>query len=108
MNMPSEEHDAFRDVVRDFARRELAPHVDRWEAGRELPLEAVAKMADLGLFGIAFEEQWGGGGGDSDVYRRRRPASPRIRVSAVSVQGAHRLELSAVRRPADDPRRLAR
>lgn len=64
MNMPSEEHDAFRDVVRDFARRELAPNVDRWEADRELPLEAVAKMADLGLFGIAFDEQWGGGGGD--------------------------------------------
>ena len=64
MNMPTEEHDAFRDVVRDFARRELAPHVDRWEAARELPMEAVAKMAELGLFGIAFEEQWGGGGGD--------------------------------------------
>ncbi len=64
MNMPTEEHDAFRDVVRDFARRELAPHVDTWEAAGELPLAAVAKMAELGLFGIAFEEQWGGGGGD--------------------------------------------
>ena len=64
MNMPTDEHDAFRDVVRDFARRELAPHVDAWEADRQLPLEAVAKMAELGLFGIAFEEQWGGGGGD--------------------------------------------
>ncbi len=64
MTMSSDEHDAFRAVVRDFARKELAPHVDRWEAAGELPMEAVAKMADLGLFGIAFEEEWGGGGGD--------------------------------------------
>ncbi len=60
----TEEHDAFRAVVRDFARRELLPHVDRWEAAAELPMEAVTKMADLGLFGIAFPEELGGGGGD--------------------------------------------
>jgi short-chain 2-methylacyl-CoA dehydrogenase len=60
----SAEHDAFRDVVRDFAGRELAPNIDRWEAASELPLEAVASMADLGLFGLVFPEQWGGSGGD--------------------------------------------
>ena len=64
MTFSTEEHDAFRAVVRDFARKELAPNIDRWEAANELPLEAVAKMAELGLFGIAFEEEWGGGGGD--------------------------------------------
>jgi short-chain 2-methylacyl-CoA dehydrogenase len=60
----SDEHEAFRSVVRDFARRELAPHVDEWELGGELPLEAVAAMADLGLFGIVFSEEWGGSDGD--------------------------------------------
>ncbi len=60
----TEEHDAFRAVVRDFARRELAPHVDTWEDANELPLDAVASMAELGLFGIVFDEQWGGSGGD--------------------------------------------
>ncbi len=59
-----DEHVAFQSVVRDFARRELAPHVDRWEAAAELPLDAVQAMADLGLFGIVFPEQWGGAGGD--------------------------------------------
>ena len=58
------EHQAFRAVVREFSNRELAPHVDRWEASGELPLEAVVKMADLGLFGIVFPEEWGGSGGD--------------------------------------------
>ena len=55
----SDEHEAFRTVVRDFARRELAPHVDRWEARGELPIEAVEAMAGLGLFTslcIAIEE----------------------------------------------------
>ncbi|MEQ1703184.1 MAG: acyl-CoA dehydrogenase family protein, partial [Ilumatobacteraceae bacterium] len=60
----NDEHEAFRAVVRDFARRELAPHVEAWEAAHELPLDAVAKMADLGLFGIVFPEQWGGSDGD--------------------------------------------
>jgi short/branched chain acyl-CoA dehydrogenase len=60
----TDEHVAFRSVVRDFARRDLAPHVDRWELANELPLEAVAAMADLGLFGIVFDERWGGSAGD--------------------------------------------
>src|SRR5688572_20913682 len=60
----TDEHLAFRSVVRDFARRDLAPHVDRWELAGELPLEAVAAMAELGLFGIVFDQQWGGSDGD--------------------------------------------
>ena len=60
----NDEHEAFRAVVRDFARRELAPHVDTWEAAHELPLAAVAKMADLGLFGIVFPAKFGGSDGD--------------------------------------------
>jgi alkylation response protein AidB-like acyl-CoA dehydrogenase len=60
----STEHEAFRSVVRDFARRELAPHVDAWEAAGELPLDAVSKMADLELFGIVFPAKWGGSDGD--------------------------------------------
>jgi short/branched chain acyl-CoA dehydrogenase len=60
----SDEHEAFRVVVRDFARRELAPHVERWEAAGELPMDAVEAMADLGLFGIVFAEEWGGSAGD--------------------------------------------
>ena len=60
----SSEHEAFRDVVRDFAVRELAPHVDEWNEAGSLPLEAVSAMADLGLFGLVFPEEWGGGDGD--------------------------------------------
>jgi alkylation response protein AidB-like acyl-CoA dehydrogenase len=60
----TQEHEAFRAVVREFARRELGPNVEQWEAAEVLPLDAVAQMAQLGLFGIVFPERWGGSGGD--------------------------------------------
>jgi alkylation response protein AidB-like acyl-CoA dehydrogenase len=60
----SDEHEAFRKVVRDFAEAELAPHVDRWDQDKHFPVEAVHAMGDLGLFGLVFPERWGGGAGD--------------------------------------------
>lgn len=60
----SEDHEAFRRVVVDFAEKELAPHVDRWDRESVFPIDAVASMAELGLFGIVFPEKWGGAGGD--------------------------------------------
>ncbi len=60
----SEDHEAFRKVVREFAEAEIAPHAAHWDETHVFPLEAVAKMADLGLFGLIFPEEWGGAGGD--------------------------------------------
>ena len=60
----SEEHEAFRQVVRDFAEKELAPHVARWDQKAYFPVEAVHAMGELGLFGLVFPEEWGGGGGE--------------------------------------------
>ena len=58
----SEEHDDFRAAVADFADEQLAPHVADWDAAHELPLEAVRKMADFGLFGLSGPEEYGGAG----------------------------------------------
>jgi short-chain 2-methylacyl-CoA dehydrogenase len=60
----SEEHEAFRKVVRDFAETELAPHVEQWDRDHHFPVEAVLAMGELGLFGLVFPEEWGGSGGD--------------------------------------------
>ncbi len=60
----SDEHEAFRLVVRDFAEKEIAPHAAKWDEEAIFPLDAVAKMAELGLFGLVFPEEWGGSGGD--------------------------------------------
>ncbi|MHA3700851.1 acyl-CoA dehydrogenase family protein [Jatrophihabitans sp. YIM 134969] len=60
----SEDHETFRKVVRDFAEREIAPHVAEWDREHRLPLDVVAAMGDLGLFGLAVPEQYGGAGAD--------------------------------------------
>ena len=60
----SDDHEAFRSVVRDFAERELAPHVARWDEEHHFPVDVVHAMGELGLFGLVFPEEWGGGGGD--------------------------------------------
>jgi butyryl-CoA dehydrogenase len=57
-----DEHADFRAVVAEFADQQLAPHVAKWNAEHELPLEAVGQMADLGLFGLAGPEEYGGAG----------------------------------------------
>jgi short/branched chain acyl-CoA dehydrogenase len=60
----SPEHESFRKVVRDFAEREIAPHVAQWDRDHHFPVEIVHAMGDLGLFGLAVPEQYGGSGGD--------------------------------------------
>src|SRR3954447_2329995 len=60
----SDEHEAFRAVVRDFATKEIQPHAAEWDAAARFPTEAVAAMGELGLFGLVCPEEWGGSGGD--------------------------------------------
>ena len=60
----SEEHEAFRKVVRDFAEKEVAPHVAQWDREHYLPVEVVHAMGELGLFGLCVPEEYGGSGGD--------------------------------------------
>ena len=59
-----EEHVAFRKVMHEFADTEIAPHAREWDRTKTFPLDAVAKMADLGLFGLPFDERYGGSGSD--------------------------------------------
>ena len=58
----TEEHLDFRAAVAEFAADQLAPHVQRWSAAHELPLEAVKQMGDFGLFGLGGPEEFGGAG----------------------------------------------
>ncbi|MFD2082134.1 butyryl-CoA dehydrogenase [Actinopolymorpha cephalotaxi] len=60
----SPEHETFRAVVGDFARAEIAPHAARWDEAHHFPVEAVAAMGKLGLFGLVVPEEYGGSGAD--------------------------------------------
>jgi acyl-CoA dehydrogenase len=56
----TQEHEAFRATVRQFVERELKPHVAQWEEAEEFPRELYGKAAELGLFGLKYEERYGG------------------------------------------------
>jgi citronellyl-CoA dehydrogenase len=61
----SAEHEQFRQVVRNFVRKEVDPHVTAWEAAGMMPLhEIFGAMAELGMIGIEYDTAFGGQGGD--------------------------------------------
>jgi short-chain 2-methylacyl-CoA dehydrogenase len=59
-----EEYQLLANTVRDFAQNVVAPVAARHDAEHSFPYEVVAGMADMGLFGLPFPEEWGGMGGD--------------------------------------------
>jgi short-chain 2-methylacyl-CoA dehydrogenase len=60
----SKDHEDFRQVVREFAEEQVAPHAARWDREHHFPVELVPRMGDLGLFGLVVPEEYGGAGGD--------------------------------------------
>ena len=55
-----EDRNALTDTVTRFARTEIAPHVDAWDAAGEFPRSLYRRAADLGLLGLGYPEQYGG------------------------------------------------
>src|SRR3954467_10646375 len=51
-------------TVRDFARSVVAPVAAKHDEEHSFPYEVVSGMADMGLFGLPFPEEYGGMGGD--------------------------------------------
>lgn len=60
----SKEQKMIRNEVRNFAQKEIAPRAEEMERSGEYPYDIIKKMADLGLMGIPFSEEYGGMGGD--------------------------------------------
>jgi butyryl-CoA dehydrogenase len=61
---PLPEHEAFRQVIRQFTEAEIAPYAEEWDRTHTFPLEAVRKMGNLGLFGLPFPAEFGGSEAD--------------------------------------------
>jgi short/branched chain acyl-CoA dehydrogenase len=60
----SEEHEALRATVRDFAHEVIAPVIGDYYEKHAFPYEIVRQMGKMGLFGLPFPEEYGGMGGD--------------------------------------------
>ncbi|MBP7942908.1 MAG: acyl-CoA dehydrogenase family protein [Polynucleobacter sp.] len=64
----TEEQMMVRDMARDFAKNELAPHGERWDHEGWIDDSTVAQMGELGLLGMIVPEEWGGAGVDYISY----------------------------------------
>ncbi|MFN2566231.1 MAG: acyl-CoA dehydrogenase [Gemmatimonadaceae bacterium] len=64
----TEQHLAVRDMVRQFAREEVAPVAAKHDADATFPWENVRRMGELGLLGIPWPEELGGAGLDLMSY----------------------------------------
>src|SRR5215472_14393914 len=58
----TEEQQQLRRSIREFAEGEIAPHVMEWDEVSHFPIEIMPKLADMGLLGVIFPEQYGGAG----------------------------------------------
>lgn len=64
----SEEQIMVRDMARDFAKNELAPHSESWDKAGWIDDAVIAQMGELGLMGMVVPEEWGGANVDYISY----------------------------------------
>ncbi len=64
----TEEQRLFREMVRDFAAREVAPLAKQVDEEGIFPQKTVKKMGELGLMGVAIPAEYGGAGADTVCY----------------------------------------
>jgi len=60
----NEQHDMFRQSVRAFVDKEVAPHVEEWEQAGQIPKSIWPRMGALGFLGVEYDEKYGGAGAD--------------------------------------------
>ncbi|HYP13183.1 MAG TPA: acyl-CoA dehydrogenase family protein, partial [Bryobacteraceae bacterium] len=58
----TEEQVQLRKQVRDFAHKEIAPHVLEWDEQQIFPLDVIKQCGELGYLGAIFPEELGGAG----------------------------------------------
>lgn len=63
-NYFTEEHQLFRESLRDFLQKEVVPHVDKWEESGKIDQSIWRKMGEMGYFGLSTSEDYDGLGLD--------------------------------------------
>ena len=56
----TEEHNLFRQSLRDFLQKEVVPKVDKWEEEGKIDPSIWTKLGEMGFLGIAYPEEYGG------------------------------------------------
>jgi len=60
----TEEHDLFRESLKDFLQKEVVPHIEKWEKSGIIDTFIWKKFGEMGYFGLAYPEEYGGLGLD--------------------------------------------
>lgn len=79
----TEAHDLFRKTVREFAEKELRPHVDQWEEDELFPRWVFERAGELGILGAHYPEAHGGSGGDYWFSIAKAEELPRMGCAGV-------------------------
>ncbi|MGW7546495.1 acyl-CoA dehydrogenase family protein [Streptomyces sp. NPDC054770] len=58
----TDDHEAFRGLVREVVAKEVVPHYGEWEKAGRIPRDFFATLGSLGMLGMAIPERYGGGG----------------------------------------------
>lgn len=85
----TDDHEAFRELARDFVEKEVVPHYPQWEKGGRMPREVFARMGELGMLGMAIAEEYGGGGEPDyryNVVLQEEAAKALVTLSTVRTQ----------------------
>ncbi|MBV9736593.1 MAG: acyl-CoA dehydrogenase family protein [Candidatus Eremiobacteraeota bacterium] len=85
----SDEQKAIQSLCRDFAREEVAPRAETMDRDESFPYHLVAKMAELGLLGLPFPEEYGGSGADTISYALAVMEIARADASTAITLAAH-------------------
>lgn len=79
----------FRQMIREFAEKEVKPLAAEIDEEERFPLETVEKMAGLGIMGIPFPVNYGGAGGDNLLYSMAVEELSRVCATTGVVVSAH-------------------
>jgi short-chain 2-methylacyl-CoA dehydrogenase len=85
----SDEQDAIRSLVRDFADAEVRPVAEELDRTKSFPYEIVRRLGELGLMGIPYPEEYGGGGADNLSYAIAIEELARVDSSVAITVAAH-------------------
>lgn len=85
----TEEQKMLREMVRDFVNAEIKPVAHKIDEEERIPPELIRKIADLGLLGEAFPQEYGGGGFGEMGYCLAAEEIARGCMSTATFIGAH-------------------
>src|SRR5690606_35976426 len=85
----TDDHEAFRELARDFIEKEVVPNYPDWEKAGRMPREVFKRMGSLGMLGVAIPAEYGGGGTPDyryNVVLQEEAARALVTLSTVRTQ----------------------